>query len=254
MPLRKRAQIGCPVPRCSRAISKSRVDQANTQIEQVISKLERQIAALPKNDTVGRDTLSGQLQRARSLRAVGQNPSSGIIERAAPASSPSNHNTRRALELGFVLALLLGFGAVAIAENSDRRVRSPDDLEEMTGLPLLSAIPASAFDPAEDEDLRDEEAFQMLRGALMYFNVDQRLKSVVITSPGQEDGKTTVAIRLAQFAVEPVHQLAHDRLPLGLDLLVEPRDDRAVLAPRPRLEEFLRLLADELLQELLEVV
>ena len=183
-----------------RAISKSRVDQANTQIEQVISKLERQIAALPKTDTVGRDTLSSQLQRARSLRAVGQNPSSGIIERAAPASSPSNHNTRRALELGFVLALLLGFGAVAIAENSDRRVRSPDDLEEMTGLPLLSAIPASAFDPAEDEDLRDEEAFQMLRGALMYFNVDQRLKSVVITSPGQEDGKTTVAVRLAQSA------------------------------------------------------
>jgi capsular exopolysaccharide synthesis family protein len=183
-----------------RAISKNQVDQATTQIEQVISKLERQIAALPKNDTVGRDTLSSQLQRARSLRAVGQNPSSGIIERAVPASSPSNHNTRRALELGFVLALLLGFGAVAIAENSDRRVRSPDDLESMTGLPLLSAIPASAFDPAEDEDLRDEEAFQMLRGALMYFNVDQRLKSVVITSPGQEDGKTTVAVRLAQSA------------------------------------------------------
>ena len=40
----------------------------------------------------------------------------------------------------------------------------------------------------------------MLRGALMYFNVDQRLKSVVITSPGQEDGKTTVAVRLAQSA------------------------------------------------------
>src|SRR5262249_16323548 len=53
---------------------------------------------------------------------------------------------------------------------------------------------------AEDDDLRDEEAFQMLRGALMYFNVDQRLKSVVITSPGQEDGKTTVAVRLAQSA------------------------------------------------------
>jgi capsular exopolysaccharide synthesis family protein len=70
----------------------------------------------------------------------------------------------------------------------------------MTGLALLSAIPSSAFDPAEDEDLRDEEAFQMLRGALMYFNVDQRLKSVVITSPGQEDGKTTVAVRLAQSA------------------------------------------------------
>jgi capsular exopolysaccharide synthesis family protein len=70
----------------------------------------------------------------------------------------------------------------------------------MTGLPLLSVIPSSAFDPSEDDDLRDEEAFQMLRGALMYFNVDQRLRSIVVTSPGQEDGKTTVAVRLAQSA------------------------------------------------------
>jgi capsular exopolysaccharide synthesis family protein len=183
-----------------RAISKNQVDQANAQIEQTIAKLERQIAAVPKNDSVARSQLSDQLQRARSLRAVGQSTTGAVIERAHPASSPSNRNTRRAVELGLVLALLLGFGAVALAENSDRRVRSPDDLEAMTGLPLLSAIPVSAFDPAEDDDLRDEEAFQMLRGALMYFNVDQRLKSVVITSPGQEDGKTTVAVRLAQSA------------------------------------------------------
>lgn len=183
-----------------RAISKNQTDQATAQIDKAISKLQRQIAALPKNDTVGRSELASQLQRARSLRAVGQNNTDAIIERAEPSSTPTNHNTRRAIELGLVLALLLGFGAVAVAENSDRRIRSPEDLERMTGLTLLSAVPASAFDPAEDDDLRDEEAFQMLRGALMYFNVDQRLKSVVITSAGQEDGKTTVAIRLAQSA------------------------------------------------------
>jgi capsular exopolysaccharide synthesis family protein len=182
------------------AISQNQANRAQAQIDQFIARLQKQIAQLGNNEQATRDLLTGQLQRLRSLRDAGTaNTSAAVIEKAQ-VGSPVGRNTRRAVELGIVIALLLGFGAVAIAENSDRRIRSPDDLESMTGLPLLSAIPSSAFDPAEDEDLRDEEAFQMLRGALMYFNVDQRLKSVVITSPGQEDGKTTVAVRLAQSA------------------------------------------------------
>jgi receptor protein-tyrosine kinase len=180
------------------AIAGRQIAQLNAQIDTTVGQLQEQIDRLPRGDA-GREPLSQNIQRLRALRGS-QNPNSAILERAAPSGTPVNHNTRRAIELGFVLALLLGVGAVAIAENSDRRVRSPDDLESMTGLPLLSAIPSSAFDPAEDADLRDEEAFQMLRGALMYFNIDERLKSVVITSPGQEDGKTTVAVRLAQSA------------------------------------------------------
>jgi capsular exopolysaccharide synthesis family protein len=180
----------------AQGLAGNQVDQANAQIDATINRLQGQLRKLGSTDPA-RAQVAQQLQQLRTLRGA-QSANSAIIERAAPAGAPINHKTRRAIELGLVIGLLLGIGAVAIAENSDRRVRDPDDLEEMTGLPLLSAIPASAFDPAEDEDLRDEEAFQMLRGALMYFNVDQRLKSVVITSPGQEDGKTTVAVRLAQ--------------------------------------------------------
>src|SRR3954451_22664460 len=182
----------------AQAIGGRQIDQLNLQISTTIGQLQDQIRRLPSGDA-GRSTLQANIQRLRALRGS-QSPNATILEAAGPSATPINHNTRKAVELGLVIALLLGVGAVALAENSDRRVRSPDDLESMTGLPLLSAIPGSAFDPAKDEDLRDEEAFQMLRGALMYFNVDQRLKSVVITSPGQEDGKTTVAVRLAQSA------------------------------------------------------
>ena len=181
-----------------KAIAGNQIDQLNAQVSDTIGRLQDQINTLPKGDAA-RTQLVQQVQRLRALRNS-QTPDSAILEKAVPSGTPINHNTRRAIELGLVIALLLGIGAVAIAENSDRRVRSPDDLEEMTGLALLSAIPTTAFDPHEDEDLRDEEAFQMLRGALMYFNVDHRLKSIVITSPGQEDGKTTVAVRLAQSA------------------------------------------------------
>jgi len=180
----------------SLAISSNRAASQISQINFAIGGAKRQLERLDRRDQAGRNQLRGQLERLRALRALAQRPDAAIIERAVPAATPQGRNVRRAIELGLVIAVLLSIGAVALAENSDRRIRNPDELEELTGLPLLSAIPATAFGSG-GSDGRDEEAFQMLRAALMYFNVDRRLNSVVIASPGQEDGKTTVAVRLA---------------------------------------------------------
>ncbi len=176
------------------AISSNRTSQTIGQIDLAIRGLERQRAGFPSGD-LQRRALNDQIQKLRTLRST-LRPEEGIVESAVPSGVPIGRDTRRALVLGLVIALLLSAGAVALAESSDRRLRSPDDLERLTGLPLLSAIPVSAFASEEGEE-RDEEAFQMLRAALTYFNVDRRLASVVIASAGQEDGKTTVAIRLA---------------------------------------------------------
>ena len=96
-----------------------------------------------------------------------------------------------------LIAVLLGIGAVLAAENADRRLRTPEDVESLTGWPLLAAIPSNAFSPDHLKDPADEEAFQMLRGALTYFNVEQQLGSVAVISPMVGDGKTTVAVGLA---------------------------------------------------------
>jgi capsular exopolysaccharide synthesis family protein len=96
-----------------------------------------------------------------------------------------------------IVALLLAFGAVALAQGADRKIRDPSELEELTGKPLLSAVPRSAFGD-EPNDGAAEEAFQTLRASLTYFNVDREVKSVLITSPAQGDGKTTVATNLAR--------------------------------------------------------
>ena len=176
------------------AISANRTAQQIGQINAAINQLLRQRASTPPRD-VQRSQLNAQIQKLRAARGA-LKPNQAVVESAIPSATPVGRNTRRAVQLGLVIALLLSAGAVALAEGSDRRLRSPDDLEDLTGLPLLSAIPVSAFSSEVGEE-QDEEAFQMLRAALTYFNVDRRLASVVIASPGQEDGKTTVAIRLA---------------------------------------------------------
>jgi capsular exopolysaccharide synthesis family protein len=178
----------------ARAISSNRTAQTVDRIDLAISGLRRQRATIPIG-TPQRALVTEQIQKLLTVRST-LGPDQGIVETAVASSVPVGRNTRRAIELGIVIALLLSAGAVAVAESSDRRLRSPEDLEALTGLPLLSVIPVTAFSGNHD-DGRDEEAFQMLRAALTYFNVDRRLASVVIASAGQEDGKTTVALRLA---------------------------------------------------------
>ncbi|HEX6391274.1 MAG TPA: hypothetical protein VFZ89_17560, partial [Solirubrobacteraceae bacterium] len=174
------------------AISDNRNARTVGQINYAIGGVKRQLDSVSAKDVTTRAQLRTQLARLRGLRAT-QRPDSAIVERAAPSATPVGRNTRRALELGIVIAVLLSIGAIAVAENIDRRIRHPEELEELTGLPLLSTIPATAFGSVGN----DEEAFQMLRASLTYFNVERRISSVVIASPGQEDGKTTVATRLA---------------------------------------------------------
>jgi len=76
-------------------------------------------------------------------------------------------------------------------------------------MPLLGVVPESsalagpsrsngyAFDALSGGDA---EAFQLLRAHLTYFNVDRRLRTLLIASAAPGDGKTTVARHLAAAA------------------------------------------------------
>jgi capsular exopolysaccharide synthesis family protein len=85
---------------------------------------------------------------------------------------------------------------VVLAQGADRRLRDPLELEQITDGPLLSVVPAAAFGNERIGPV-GEEAFQTLRASLTYFNIDQPISSVLISSPAQGDGKTTVATNLA---------------------------------------------------------
>ena len=95
-----------------------------------------------------------------------------------------------------MIALLVAAGAVALAERLDRRLHDSRDMERLTGTPLLAQVPSSAF-PGSVPDPQLPIVFQTLRDSLTYFNVDQRLSSLLVISPLKGDGKTSVATNLA---------------------------------------------------------
>lgn len=119
------------------------------------------------------------------------------VQAATPDSTPVGPHPRRAVELGLVIGILLAAAVVMLLDSVDRRLRSPDELEELTKLPLLAAIAPSAFEEGLASSPVDEEAFHTLRTSLTYFTVDKKITSVLVTSPGEQEGKSTVAVRLA---------------------------------------------------------
>jgi len=100
---------------------------------------------------------------------------------------------------GLVLFLLIS----TLRRATDRGVRSADDLEELTGLPLIGAFgfdrTASRQPSAVDQDPHGprSEAARIMRSNLQFIGIDQPSSVLTITSSVPGEGKTTVAADLA---------------------------------------------------------
>jgi capsular exopolysaccharide synthesis family protein len=104
--------------------------------------------------------------------------------------------------LAWILGLLLGVILAALLERSDRRLRRPEEFEETFGLPVLTEVPESKSLARSGNGIAElltteGGAFEMLRTRLRYFNVDRDINSVLVTSAGPAEGKTTIAWNLA---------------------------------------------------------
>jgi succinoglycan biosynthesis transport protein ExoP len=106
--------------------------------------------------------------------------------------------------IGAFGGLLVGLALALTREQLDRRVRHSKGLEDAFGLPVLASVPKSRALSTQNgralEQLpaKEAEAFQILRANLHYLNTDRELRSVVVTSTGIGDGKSTIALNLAK--------------------------------------------------------
>jgi polysaccharide biosynthesis transport protein len=64
-----------------------------------------------------------------------------VTEPAMPPMLPIRPRTRLIWSLASVFGLALGVGVAFVAESLDRRVRSPEDIEQVLGVPVLGVVP-----------------------------------------------------------------------------------------------------------------
>ncbi|HFI0405424.1 TPA: YveK family protein [Streptococcus suis] len=65
------------------------------------------------------------------------------LEEAVPAEEPSTPRTKRNISLGLLAGGFLAVALVLVVEVLDDRVKRPQDIEEVLGMPLLGVVPDS---------------------------------------------------------------------------------------------------------------
>src|SRR6202041_2610158 len=65
-----------------------------------------------------------------------------IVDPALTPSSPSRPQKARNILLAFLVGLVGGVGLALFREYLDNTVKSPDDVESLTGLPSLAVVPS----------------------------------------------------------------------------------------------------------------
>lgn len=129
-----------------------------------------------------------------------------IIDRAEIPKSPVRPRKILNILLSMIVGIFGGIGVAFFLEYLDNTFKVPDDVEERLSIPLLGVIPL--IKDLESQEKRLEllshldqsstvsEAYRSLRTSILLSSVEP-IKSIVITSPLEDEGKTTTAVNLA---------------------------------------------------------
>ncbi len=142
----------------------------------------------------------------KTLERPSHGPSPVSVNVSSPAQLPTSPSSPRKsvdVALGVIVGLVVGLLLALAFERADKSVRNVDELTENLTVPVLAVIPVSSQSRKDigsnptAATLR-HEALRNLRTSLSFIDVDSPPTSLVITSAVPNEGKSTVALTLAE--------------------------------------------------------
>lgn len=134
------------------------------------------------------------------------------IESAELPKTPVSPRPVINIGVGFLLGLVLAFGYSLVRNTLDRKLRTPESVEQRFDTSVVGMVPAASLlargkgekgtmvvdiTSTRSDDAIVGEAFRKLRTNLLFMDIDNRPRVIVMTSPRPSDGKSTIAANLA---------------------------------------------------------
>jgi polysaccharide biosynthesis transport protein len=127
------------------------------------------------------------------------------IEPAIQPEKPIRPRTVMNTGLAAFLGLMLAAGIAFLVEYLDDTLKTPDDVEQALGVPVLGFVAEMQYKNKKAEEVYVShqprspvsEAFRSLRTNLEFSSVQKPIRTIIVTSPSPAEGKTTIAVNLA---------------------------------------------------------
>lgn len=191
-------------------------ERATRNLQTVIDTLEMQIAALDAQmgELAAGAAESLELESLRTLRAqqsVQLNSARALLQSAVgrleilePALTPLEPvapSPVRNAALAFVLGIFLTYGLLLLRDALDTRLNNTQELSETSDLPVLAEFPRQ---PGMRRLPR--EASNYLRTNILFATANAHPKVLLVTSDTQSQGKSSVALSLAESLARNDHR------------------------------------------------
>ncbi|XNY99388.1 polysaccharide biosynthesis tyrosine autokinase [Micrococcus luteus] len=130
-----------------------------------------------------------------------------VVEPATESSRPVSPRPVLNIALGLIAGLVLGLGQALVRRLLDSRIRTRDDLEDITDAPVLATVVhhkgSSKAAHARGKAGASGESYRKLRTAVGFVALGgERRSSIVVTSSVQGEGKTETSTNLAKVLAE----------------------------------------------------
>jgi capsular exopolysaccharide synthesis family protein len=130
-----------------------------------------------------------------------------IIDTGLIPKGPSKPNRVLIVIIGLILGVGMGIGFAFVRNYLDDTVKTPEDIQNkniniLAWIPQIEGMEAGnkdfEFIVAKKPDASASEAYRALRTRIKFSKLDKvPLKTILITSPTSQEGKTTTSINLA---------------------------------------------------------